>query len=209
MGFVGSTGWFRRIANWAIVAGIVAFTPTAAHSADKRCLDEIYPAGTPRTTADFKFDQSFSGDADGSYSCFLGMRPSELRKALDRFRAAVLYRDSAAINAVVRFPLRAGVSGSTETNAPLTRITIRDAAEWLAFQDKYFSNTHTALVACAYLGNVTSTGGRSPGVMIGLGAFWFQSFVGDWTVKMTSVNIFPVDVAMLAKSCTPPGAEGN
>jgi hypothetical protein len=114
-----------------------------------------------------------------------------------------------AINAVVRFPLQAGVTESRESNARPTRITIRDAAEWFAFQDKYFKNTHLALVACAYLGNVTSVGGRSPGVMIGLGAFWFQSFVGEWTVRMTSVNIFPVDSTELAKSCTPPGAEGK
>jgi len=137
------------------------------------------------------------------------MRPSELRKALDRFRTGVLYHDPAAIKAALRFPVRAGVSDSTASNAPLTRVTIRDAAEWFAFQDKYFSKTHTALVACAYLGNVTPIGGRAPGVMIGFGAFWFQSFVGDWTIKTTSVNLFPVDAPMLAKSCTPPGAEGN
>jgi hypothetical protein len=137
------------------------------------------------------------------------MRPSELRKALDRFRAGVLYHDAAAITAVVRFPIRAGVSDSLGTNAPLIRITIRNASEWFAFQEKYFSKTHTALVACSYLENVTPTGGRSPGVMIGLGSFWFQSFVGNWSVKMTSVNLFPVEATMLAKSCTPPGAEGN
>ena len=127
MEFGGSSGWFRRIFKLAAVAGIVAFTSAAAYPADKRCLDEIYPAGTPRTTVDFKFDQSFSGDANGSYSCFLGMRPSELRKALDKFRAGVLYRDPAAINAVVRFPLRAGVRDSLATNGPLTAVTIREA----------------------------------------------------------------------------------
>ena len=88
-------------------------------------------------------------------------------------------------------------------------MTIRNASEWFAFQEKHFSKAHTALVACAYLGNVTPTGGRSPGVMIGLGPFWFQSFVGSWAVKMTSVNLFPVDATMLTKACTPPGAEGN
>jgi hypothetical protein len=206
MDFGGSSGWFRRDFNRAV---ITVMTAVVAHAEDKRCLGEIYPAGALRTTVDFRFDQTFSGDAKGSYSCFLGMRPSELRKALDRFRTGVLYRDAASIKAVVRFPLRAGVSESTATNAPMTRMTIRDVAEWFSFQDKYFSKTHAALVACAYLGNMTPTGGRSPGVMIGLGAFWFQSVVGDWTVKMTSVNLFPVDAAMLEKSCTAPGAEGN
>ncbi len=133
------------------------------------------------------------------------MRPSELRRALDRFRAGVLYHDPAAIRAVVRFPIQAGVSDSTATNAAVTKVTIRNASEWFAFQEKHFSKAHTALVACAYLGNVTPTGRRSPGVMIGLGAFWFQSFVGSWAVKMTSVNLFPVDATMLAKACTPPG----
>jgi hypothetical protein len=188
---------------------IVAFTRGAAHPADKRCLDEIYPAGESRNAADFRLDRDFVGDANGAYSCLLRMRPSELRKALDRFRTGVLYHDEAAIAAVVRFPIQARVSDSTATNAALTRITIRNAPEWFTFQEKHFSSTHTALVACAYLGNATITGGRSPGVMIGLGAFWFQSFVGSWTVKMTSVNLFPIDATMLAKSCTPPGAEGN
>lgn len=205
----GSGRWFRRIVGSAVVSGIVALTSAAAHSAEKRCLDEIYPAGTPRNTADFKFDQSFSGDAEGSYSCLLGLRPSELRKALDKFRAGVLYHDPAAINTVVRFPIQAGVSDSLGTAARSARITIRNASEWFAFQEKYFSKTQTALVACTYMGNVTSVGGRSQGVMIGFGAFWFQSYVGSWTVKLTAVNLFPVDATMLAKSCTPPGAEGN
>jgi hypothetical protein len=45
--------------------------------------------------------------------------------------------------------------------------------------------------------------------MIGLGAFWFQSFVGSWKVKMTAVNIDPITLDILSKSCIPPGARGT
>lgn len=200
---------FTSILGCAAVGTIAAFTARDLHSADKRCIDQIYPPGELRNTADFKFDQDFTGDENGAYSCSLGMRPSELRKALDRFRTGVLYHDPAAINAVVRFPIQVGVSNTLALSPPPTKITIRNATEWFAFQEKYFSKTHTALVACSYLGNVQSMGGRSPGVMIGLGTFWLQSFVGSWTVRITAVNLFPVDAALLAQSCTPPGAEGN
>ncbi|MGH9605604.1 MAG: hypothetical protein ACRD3N_07880 [Terracidiphilus sp.] len=137
------------------------------------------------------------------------MRPSELRIALDQFRNGVLYHDSKDIRLVVDFPIKAYVSSSLEVPARVRTITIRNVSEWYSFQDRYFSPIQTALVACSYLGNVTPTGGRSPGVMIGLGAFWFQSFVGSWRVRITAVNIDPINANLLAKSCIPPGAEGN
>ena len=136
------------------------------------------------------------------------MRPSELRKALDRFRYGVLYNDAASIKSVVSFPITVRVQYSLEFNAKKTTIKLQNVSEWIAFQNKYFSKTQTALVACSYLGNVTPDGGgMSPGVMIGLGNFWFQSFVGSWKVQLTSVNLSPVDAKMLAEDCTPPGAE--
>jgi hypothetical protein len=30
-----------------------------------------------------------------------------------------------------------------------------------------------------------------------------RAFASDWAVKVTSANLFPVDAAMLEKSCTP------
>lgn len=103
----------------------------------------------------------------------------------------------------------ARVSDSLKVNAKVKTITIRNVNEWYSFQDQYMTPIHKALIACAYLDNVTATGGRSPGVTIGLGAFWFQSFVGSWKVRLTAVNIDPITADMLAKSCIPPGVEGN
>jgi hypothetical protein len=180
-----------------------------AAAQDHGCLDKIYPAEESRNGANFRFDEEFDREAGGTFSCDLQMRPSELRIALDRFRSGVLYHDSKSINLVVRFPINAHVSDSLESNAKTKSITIRNADEWYSFQDRYMTPIQKALVACAYLDNVTATGGRSPGVMIGLGAFWFQSFVGSWRVKMTAVNIYPVTGDQLAKSCIAPGAEKN
>ena len=162
---------YKQHFSWAAVIAMMIVAQGTLRPADKRCLNEIYPVGVQRTTADFRFDRDFDGDAEGSFSCFLGMRPSELRKALDRFRTGVLYRDGQQIAAVLRFPIVAAVSNSTAVNSPVTKITIHNVSEWFAFQDKHFTKTHTALVACAYLGNVNPMAGRSPGVMIGLGSF--------------------------------------
>jgi len=137
------------------------------------------------------------------------MRPSELRKALDEFRNGVLYEDSPSIMTVVRFPIDAHVSSSLGPNAKTTTVKIRNASEWFAFQKKYFTNAHLAVVACSYLDNVTPMGGRTPGVMIGLGTFWFQSFVGSWSVKLTAVNLDPMSPEILAKSCIAPGIEAK
>lgn len=157
----------------------------------------------------FRFDQDFEGDAGGAYSCDLQMRPSELRSALNRFRNGVLYHDAESLAGVVDFPINAHIHESLEANSKVKTITIHNVSEWYSFQDAYFTPVQKALVACSYLDNVTATGGRSPGAMIGLGAFWFQSFVGSWRVKMTAVNIEPITNDLLAKSCIPPGAEKN
>jgi hypothetical protein len=199
----------RTASSWFVSGLIIAFMSPMAFAASGPCLDKIYPAGEPRNTADFKFDQSFDGDKDGAYSCGQEMRPSELRKALERFRYGVLYNDEASIKAVVRFPLTVNVTYSLKFDAKKTTIKVHNAQEWFAFQNKYFSKTQTALVACSYTENVTlEPGGMEPGVMIGLGNFWFQNFAGSWRVRLTHVNLFPVDAKMLAESCTPPGAEG-
>jgi hypothetical protein len=174
---------------------------------EHRCLNRIYPPGESRTGANFRFDESFSGDAGGAYSCDLQMRPSELRIALNQLRNGVLYHDSKSIAAVMAFPVHAHVSDSLEFGAKTKTVVIRNVPEWYAFQRKYFTPIQKALVACSYLGNVTPTGGSAPGVMIGLGAFWFHSFVGSWKVRVTAVNIDPITDKILAESCIPPGAE--
>jgi len=194
---------------FAFLLHAVGCAAPMAWTQDNRCLDSIYPAGTSRTSAAFQFDRTFEGDAGGGYSCGLRMRPSELRRALDTFRNGVLYRDPSSINAVVQFPINVHVSDGLEPVAKKKTIRIKSASEWFAFQEKNLTDAHLALVACSYLGNVTLEGGRSPGAMIGLGAFWFQSFEGSWRVKMTAVNIDPLSPDKLAKACTPPGAESR
>jgi hypothetical protein len=200
----------KLLFHFALGISITVLLTPVARSQDQRCLDKIYPAGAPRDASGFRFDASFEGDSGGGYSCWLQMRPSELRRALDEFRNGVLYQDASSIRAVVRFPIDARVSNSLEFNAKVATIRIRNAAEWIAFQNKYLTKTQTALVACSYLGNVTvESGGRTPGVMIGLGTFWFQSFVGSWSVKLTAVNLDPVSPETLAKSCVAPGIEAK
>ncbi len=163
---------FSRLFLFAMVVAAALMRCTAQ---DHRCLDKIYPVGESRLGAKFQFDQGFDGDAGGAYSCDLQMRPSELRVALDRFRNAVLYHDSRSVIAVVGFPVKAHVHESLEANSKVKTLTIRNVSEWYSFQDRYFTPIHKALVDYSYLDNVTAAGGRSPGVMIGLGAFWFQS----------------------------------
>ena len=177
---------------------------------DHRCIDAIYDEDEPRNTPDFEFDRTFAGDADGSYSCRIVMRPSAMRTALEQFRFGVLYRDATSIKSVVHFPVTARVSKfdvGLENKVKIVRI--RDVKEWFAFQDEYFSKIHLALVACAYMGNVTPVGGRAQGVMIGTGTFWFQAPADTRKVSMTAVNLSPKTAEALAKACIPPGAEGN
>ena len=201
--------FIKRWLAFAFLLHAVGCVVPMAQAQDHRCLDSIYPADSSRTSVAFQFDRTFEGDAGGGYSCGLGMRPSELRKALDVFRNGVLYHDPSSINAVVRFPINAYVSDKLGSVAKKKTIRIKSVSEWFAFQQKYLTDAHLALIACSYLGNVTLEGGRSPGAMIGLGAFWFQSFEGSWRVKMTAVNIDPLSPDKLAKACTPPGAESR
>ena len=174
---------------------------------EHRCIDRIYPSKNTRTGPEFQFDQTFAGDAGGAYSCDLQMRPSQLRIALDEFRNGVLYHDPRSLASVILFPIRVHVFDSLAVDGKKRAIVIRNVSAWYSFQQEYFTPIQKALVACSYLGNVTPTNGQSPGVMVGLGGFWFQSFVGSWKVKLTAVNIVPITPAMLSKACIPPGEE--
>jgi len=146
-------------------SGAVALTLIASSlwAQNDRCIGAIYSAKEPRNTPDFEFDRTFVGDAKGVYSCLLGLRASAVRRALEEFRFGVLYHDAPSIKSVVHFPLSAHVSESVDLDAKTTTVEVRTVTEWFAFQEKYFSKAHLALVACAHLGNVTPVGGRSQG----------------------------------------------
>jgi len=177
--------------------------PARAYAVDGPCFKYTYPKGHSDTVA-YRFDQKFDLDRDGrSFSCGPEVRPYEVRKALEAFRNGVLYNNESSLKTVIKYPLVVHVSQSLDLNAKTQDLTIHDPTEWLSFQKKYFSKLHVAMVACAYLGNVSAMTGRSPGVMIGDGTFWFKAFVGDPTVRLITVNLGPLDTKSLADSCTP------
>jgi hypothetical protein len=185
------------------LVSISCLTQTNAGGNEQPCLNLTYPKGASGGP-DYRFDKRFDLDKDGrSFSCGPQVRPSQVRRALERFRNGVLYHSAADINAVVRFPITVHVSQSLELNAKTEDLTIHNSEEWFALQKGRFSKLHLAMVACSYLGNVSAMGGRSPGVMIGDGMFWFQVASGDPKVRLTVVNLYPVNKDSFVDACAP------
>jgi hypothetical protein len=82
-------------------------------------------------------------------------------------------------------------------------VTIRSFREWAKFQEERMDKNQIAMVACANLGNVSIQAGRSPGFMIGNGMVWFSRYVGSPQVKVSAINLFPVDTEAFVKACIP------
>ncbi|SRR6266481_3802575 len=180
-----------------------AFTQNKSAAVEGPCLKYTYTKGSSQTP-DYRFDKHFDLDKEGrSFSCGPQVRPSEVRRALERFRNGVLYHSVTDVNAVVRFPIVVHVFQSLEVNAKSEDITVHNSDEWFALQKEHFSKLHLAMIACAHLGNVSAMSGRSPGVMIGDGLFWFQASSGNPKVRLTVVNLYPVNKDSLVDACTP------
>lgn len=186
-----------------LLVSVASLAQSKVEGNEQPCLKLTYPKGASGSPDD-RFDKQFDLDKEGrSFSCGPQVRPSEVRRALERFRNGVLYRSTADISAALRFPIVVHVSDSLELNAKTEDITVHNPEEWFAVQKERFSKFHLAMVACSYLGNVSAMSGRSPGVMIGDGMFWFQAASGDPKVRLTVVNLYPVNKDIFVDACKP------
>ncbi|MFI5247681.1 MAG: hypothetical protein ACHQWV_03915 [Nitrospirales bacterium] len=171
--------------------------------AEGPCMDRVYSRGE-KTGPDYAFDLAFDKDKAGrSFSCGPEMRAWEARRAIESFRNGVLYRDRARMDSVLSYPLTARITKTLEVDEKPEVITIRDFREWSKFQEERMGKNQIAMVACANLGNVSIETGRSPGFMIGKGLVWFSRYVGSPRVKVSSINLFPVDTEAVVKACIP------
>lgn len=194
-GFRGLWGSFGTLA--AVV--LLTLAPALAMSAGEDCLTKLKTSRT--TPADAEFDKVFDEDRNGrSFSCVLGVRASEARRALAFFAGAILYDREREILRAISFPLDARVFETLELEQP-TIVHIRNATEWLAFKRRYLNRYHIALAACGNLRNVDVVAGRTYGYMLGNGMFWFQKPVGAHAVKVTAINIRPMDAMRFAALC--------
>ncbi len=163
------------------------------------CFEELpNNAGSAAGPIDRRFDKTNEGD---SFSCDLKIRASAAAEAIDRFRFGVLYDSERHIRAAVRFPLRATIQADLEVTEAPRRLRIRSFEDWLSFKRRYLSRFHLAMIACASLHTVKIVKSRSYGFMIGPGLFWFQSPVGDASVRVTAINLVPMDEASVLRAC--------
>jgi len=189
-----------RTAILAIVACCVIAVPAFAEGP---CMERVYTKGE-KVGPDQAFDVAFDKDKAGrSFSCGPEMRASEARKAIESFRNGVLYRDQARMDSVLSYPLTARITKTLNVDENPAVVTIRSFREWSKFQEEHMDKNQIAVVACANLGNVSIQAGRPPGFMIGNGMVWFSRYVGSPQVKVSSINLFPVDSEAFIKACIP------
>jgi len=194
------TRLLKCIAMLAIVACCVV---AVSAFAEGPCMERVYTKGE-KVGPDHAFDVAFDKDKAGrSFSCGPEMRASEARKALESFRNGVLYRDQALMDSVLSYPLTARISKTLDLDEKPEVVTIRSFREWAKFQEERMDKNQIAMVACANLGNVSIQAGRSPGFMIGNGMVWFSRYVGSPQVKVSAINLFPVDTEAFVKACIP------
>lgn len=152
--------------------------------------------------ADYEFDLRFDRTRNGeSFSCDLAMRASEAAKTIDSFRFGVLYGSARHIRQSVHFPLTVSVRKTRDPGEKPRTVRITSFAEWEAFKRAEFTRFQLALVACASLYNVEIVKSRSYGFMIGNGMVWFQALTNVPGVRVTVVNLGPVDRAGLLEAC--------
>ncbi len=189
-----------RYPYWILVIGLTLW-PSSGQVQESGCFNRIHDAATPRD-ADYAFDLRFDRNVEGdSFSCILHIRASAARKAIDDFRAAVLYEDESAIARVIKFPLSASVhSTRLATKGPET-FTLHDASEWLAFQRRYFDKRLIGVVSCTNVRNVEIVASRTYAFMIASGIVRFQQPVPDDHPRVTGVSVFPLTDEMLVSYC--------
>jgi hypothetical protein len=183
--------------------GLVATILVAGSSSaqDRRCLDELRQEGGQDSdyAFDLRVDHTKKND---SFSCDLAMRASAAAAAIEMFRFGVLYDSERHINESVRFPLSASVQKTREVTEGPKSVTIRTFAEWDVFKKSNFTKLKIAQIACASLHTVEIVKSRSYGFMIGSGMVWFQALTNVPGVRVTAVNLVPVERDIILESCT-------
>ena len=149
---------------------------------------------------DSLFDTPLTG---GSFSCAIAMRPSEARRALDRFRSGVLYDVQADFEASVRFPLTASAWETLALDSPGIVVALQDFDEWLAFKNEHLKDVHLAMISCANVRNVIIRVARGGyGFTIGLGTVWFTQFVGPEPPMVEAISLRPTPDEYMVEFCT-------
>jgi hypothetical protein len=184
----------------ALTLAVIGVTPAFC---DGPCVDRIYPKGVT-SGPEYAFDMAFDKDRAGkSFSCIPEMRASEARNAVESFRNGVLYGIQSRMDSVLDYPITARVRKTLNVDEVPEVITIRNFRDWTKFQQEHMDKNQVAMIACANLGNVSVEGGRSPGFMIGNGLVWFTRYVGSQQVKVSAINLYPVDTEAVVKACVP------
>jgi hypothetical protein len=193
----------RSLLCSAVLASLACGGVLSPVFAEGPCMERVYAQGE-KGEPDYAFDVAFDKDKAGrSFSCGPEMRASEAMKAIESFRNGVLYRDQARMDSVLAYPLTARISKTLEIDEKPEVVTIRSFRDWSKFQEERMDKNQVAMVACANLGNVSIESGRSPGFMIGTGLVWFSRYVGSPRVKVSAINLFPVDTEAFVKACIP------
>ena len=183
---------------------LLAFVAASLHvctvvCAAQPCLDgSVGRADSAAGLIDRHFDRTDQGD---SFSCDLKIRASAAADAIESFRFGVLYDSERHIRKAVRFPLRVTVQSTRDITETPRESRIRNFEEWLSFKRRYLSRFHVATIACANLHTVSIVKSRSYGFMIGPGTVWFQLLVGDPGVRVTAINLTPIDETGVTKAC--------
>ncbi len=171
------------------------------NSPEEAQFGSLYGEGVPKGK-DYAFDVAFDRAArNGSFSCDANMRASEARRALEAFRAGVLYRDATLLSSAVPFPFDVNLAGPTP-GGKNTRLRLRNAEEWFAMQSRYFTKDHLAIIACAHLGAVSIVEVRS-GFYLDFGSIMFRAVPGSPRVRVAGVIVHPADQSRVDKACRP------
>jgi hypothetical protein len=104
---------------------------------------------------------------------------------------------------VIKLPLTIRIPTDLGVGAKAEEVVVHSVADWRTFQKAHFSPVYLGLVACAYLGNVTVVNGRSPGFMLGNGRIWFQKDFKEPQIRVTAINLYPLDTNGVAEACVP------
>ena len=202
-------GAWTRVRRWAAVWGVLIVLPWRttevwAQTTIDECLSKI-PTPAWADAASQAFDRAFDSANDGdSFACQGDMRASTVRRAIDQFRAAVLYHDEKALRDVLGFPLRLNRKDPNDSTRVLW-VTIKTPSEWWAAQKRYFTARHIAVVSCANLHTVNVVYGRGGyGVMQGYGFIWWQRTSGSPDVKVEVINIDDMTDRNVISACMPP-----
>jgi hypothetical protein len=147
---------------------------------------------------DLRFDRTKGGD---SFSCDLEIRASEAATAIEAFRFGVLYDSEDHIRDSVLFPLAVGIQDTRSTTEEPRSLWIANFAEWETFKKAHLSKLQLAMIACASLRNVKIVKSRTYGFMIGSGMVWFEALTNVPGVRVTAINLVPVEPDDVLESC--------